>query len=288
MIKWTGDWRWAFYIVVVPGLLLALWALVMREPPRGSADAGVARHHASLRDYLVILRTPSFTLSVLGYTAATFAVGGIGYWMPRYIHFNRGEPNLDEITLYFGGIVVVAGLLATLAGGWLGDRLRGRVPGSYFIVSGAGMLIAVPLVLGVLWAPFPWAWVFVFLVVFWLFFNTGPINTIPANVTHPSVRASAYGLQILVIHLFGDAFAPPIIGQIAGKARAYAASVPPSPFADFVGARDGWDFSFIVVSGMILLAAVFWLWGARYLERDTRLAPTRFVARSDNGDAAYG
>jgi predicted MFS family arabinose efflux permease len=281
VIKWTdaiqltAGWRWAFYLVVLPGVLLALWSLVMREPPRGQADATVARHHASLRDYLVILRTPSFVLSVLGYTAATFAIGGIGYWMPRYIHLSRDQPNLDEVNLVFGGILVVAGLLATLAGGWLGDWLRGRVPGSYFVVSGAGMVIAVPLVSGVLWAPFPWAWVFVFLVIFWLFFNTGPINTIPANVTHPSVRASAYALQILIIHLFGDAFSPPIIGFVAGQARGYAATATPSRFTDFVGARDGWDFSFIVVSAAILLAGLLWLWGARYLERDTELAAKR-------------
>jgi MFS family permease len=272
MVGWTGDWRWAFYVVVAPGLALAAWSLFMREPARGAADAAPATHHASLRDYRAILRTPSFVLCTLGYTAATFAVGGVGYWMPRYLHFNRGVPDLVQVNQYFGVILVSAGLLATLAGGWAGDRLRGRVPGSYFLVSGVGMLIAVPLVFGVLYAPFPWAWLFVFLVVFWLFFNTGPINTIPANVTPPAVRASAYALLILIIHLFGDAFSPAIIGFVAGQARAGAAAAPPSWWTDFLGSRDGWDFSFAVMAAMILLSAVLWLWGVRYLDRDTRRA----------------
>jgi MFS family permease len=294
MVQWTGDWRWAFYVVVAPGLALAAWSLFMREPPRGAADAAVTKHRASLRDYGAILRTPSFLLCTLGYTATTFVVGGVGYWMPRYIaRFLYPNPHpenpdipqavLGEVNLYFGIVVVASGLLATLTGGWAGDRLRGRVRGSYFFVSGVGMLIAAPLVLGVLWAPLPWTWVFVFLTVFWLFFNTGPINTIPANVTPPAVRASAYALLILIIHLFGDAFSPPIIGLFAGQAKAHAASLPAGWASDFLALREGWDFSFCVVSALILLAAALWLWGTRYLERDTARAAAQATA-----DAAAG
>jgi len=37
------------------------------------------------------------------------------------------------------------------------------------------------------------------------------------------------------------------------------------------------NFGFMAVSGAILLSGVFWLWGARYLQRDTELAPTRIL-----------
>src|SRR4029077_8923291 len=121
--------------------------------PRGQADA-VTHRTARWADYKLILATPSYVLNTLGMTAMTFAVGGIGYWMPRYVHTNRGEPNLDTINLIFGGIVVVSGLCATLLGGVVGDKLRGRFPGSYFLVSGWAMLLAFPLLLGVLFAPF--------------------------------------------------------------------------------------------------------------------------------------
>ena len=40
------------------------------------------------------------------------------------------------------------------------------------------MLLGFPFVLLVIWAPFPLAWIFVFLACFCLFFNTGPTNTI--------------------------------------------------------------------------------------------------------------
>ena len=213
----TGQWRWAFFAVVPPGLLLALLCLFMREPKRGESDPAARPHAASWKDYLVILRTPSFVLCTLGYTAATFAIGGIGYWMPAYCE-DRGESNFMATTA-FGGIIVVSGLLATLAGGWAGDALRRRFPGSYFLVSGAGMLIAFPLMLAFLVTPFPWAYGLMFVAVFCLFFNTGPVNTIVANVTHPALRASAFALVILVIHLFGDTFSPTIMGYVADPGR---------------------------------------------------------------------
>ena len=54
-----------------------------------------------------------------------------------------------------------------------------------------------------------------FIAIFFLFFNTGPSNTALANVTHPSVRATAFALNILIIHALGDAVAPPLIGAVA-------------------------------------------------------------------------
>jgi MFS family permease len=257
-----GDDRWnlAFYMVVPPGLLLGVWCFFMPEPPRGQADlaAGEPRRTARLKDYVTLLRTPSYVLDCLGMTALTFALGGIAFWMPRYIVHDRGEPDLGTVNLIFGGIVVVSGLGATLLGGLAGDKLRGRFPGSYFLVSGVSMLLAfvmIPLALWTPFRPFPWAWIFIFLACFFLFFNTGPTNTILANVTHPAVRASAFALNIFIIHLFGDAVSPSIIGVITHY--------------------TSMNTAFLVVSGMVLVGGLLWLWGIRFLERDTLLAPTR-------------
>src|SRR5205807_5289443 len=128
-------------------------------------------------------------------------------------------------------------------------------PGSYFMVSGIGMLIGCPAILAVLWVPFPWAWIFMFVCVFCLFFNAGPTNTILANVTHPSIRASAFALNILVIHALGDVISPLIIGAITDASG------------------QNMNLAFLLVSALILVGGVLWLWGARYLERDTKMAP---------------
>ena len=88
----------------------------------------------------------------------------------------------------FGAIVVVSGLGATILGGWLGDKLRDRWPGAYFGVSGYSTLLAFPFFLAMLYVPFPAAWGMIFAAVFLLFANTGPTNTILANVTPSAFR----------------------------------------------------------------------------------------------------
>lgn len=322
MVGGSLGWRWAFYLVVPPGLLLGLWCFLMREPPRGQADTGLTAppRRAGMKDYLILAKIPSYVLDTLGMTAMTFAMGGIGYWMPTYILEREGKvqlteqvfqtlqegpdalpesaliklqslggqvypykefeaklketltederahfqerildvachPTLGWINTLFGGIIVISGLAATLLGGIAGDRLRGRFPGSYFLVAGVSLSMAVPLILLVLWSPFPAAWVFIFLAVFFIFFNTGPTNTILANVTHPAMRSTAFALNIFIIHILGDAISPTVMGWIKD--------------------RHSLDAALATVSVVLLVGGVLWLCGVRHLERDTKLATTR-------------
>jgi MFS transporter, Spinster family, sphingosine-1-phosphate transporter len=253
------NWRWAFYLVMPPGVLLGFLCFRMPEPPRGQADPLEApTRPVTLRDYRRLLETPSYVLDCLGMTAMTFAMGGLAAWMAAYLEYRQVAPiplpggaGVGPVT-FFGGLTALAGLIATLTGGWLGDKLRDRFSGSYFLVSGAAMLGGFPMVLLVLRTPFPWAWVWVFLTVFCLFFNTGPTNTILANVSHPSLRPAAFGLNIFVIHALGDAISPPVMGWV----------------------RDhyGWEMSMGSVSVTMLLGGMLWLWGARYLKQDTERA----------------
>src|SRR5262249_36470916 len=153
-----------------------------------------------------------------------------------------------------GGITVVSGLVATLAGGYLGDKLRSRWSGSYFLVSGIGMLIGLPLFLAFLVTPFPYAWGLLFAAEFCLFFNTGPTNTILANVTHPAIRASAFAVNIFIIHAFGDAISPSLIGWITDATK--TAELPIGNMNLSFGAG---------VSAAIFLSGVFWILGAKHL-----------------------
>jgi len=252
------GWRWAFYLVVIPGIVLGVWSLFMRDPSRGQADLGCGEKPAKVRgrDYLILLRTPSFVLCTLGMAAMTFAIGGIAFWMPYYLESRPGAP--ANSTMVFGAITALAGLVATLLGGLAGDKLRQRFPGSYFLVSGAAMLTGFPVFLAVLYlnVSFMWLWVLIFLTCFCLFFSTGPTNTIIANVTHPSMRAAGFALCIFVIHALGDVISPVIIGLLNDY------------FHDM-------NKSFLIVGLTFLIAGVLWLWGARYLARDTELAPKR-------------
>ena len=258
LVARTLGWPWAFYTVVPPGILLGVCCFFLKDPPRGQYDAaeGVGKK-ASVRDALLVLKIPSYLFNTLGMTMMTFAIGGLAFWMPGYLR-ERNVEDLGPISpvMVFGGITAVTAVFSTLAGGALGDYFRSRIPGSYFIVSGIALILGLPMMVGFLIAPFPLAWVFVFFTVFCLFFNTGPTNTILANVTHPSVRASAFALNILIIHLLGDAISPSVIGWVADETGSLT-----------------WGFALVSVT--MLIGGVLWLWGARHLERDTALAHVR-------------
>ena len=153
------GWRWAFGIVAIPGVVLGLSCFPQKDP-RTKRKAGETPKRAGKEDYLTLLRTKGFVFNCAAQTAMTFALGGLAFWMPAYLIYRKQSPALA--TPVFGGITVVAGLLSTLAGGFIADRLQKRIPGSYFLVSGAGMLLAVPFFLATLFLPFPVAWITLF------------------------------------------------------------------------------------------------------------------------------
>ena len=242
------GWRWPFYLVTVPGLFLAILCYLLPEPRTQKRPKNDVLGH-KWRD---LLANRSYLFNTAAMTAMTFSIGGLSFWIPSYIHEFRGQPDLGHINTLFGGITVVAGLLATLSGGWLADWIRPRHPGSYFLVSGIAMWIAFPLTVVMLFTPFPYCWSVLFFVEFFLFFNTGPSNAALVNVTPPSIRAAAFAFNIFIIHALGDAISPPLIGAIADRWKMNAA--------------------FLAVSGAMAIAGLFWIWGAKFLESDTKAA----------------
>ena len=241
------GWRWAFYLVTPPGLLLGMLCFWQRDPRTAPHDQVEKSPRRSMRDYLNLFRTRSYLINCVAMTLMTFVIGGLGFWAPAYLRYRNQTPDVG-MTI-FGLITVVAGLTSTLLGGVVADRLRRRFAGSYFLVSGIGMLIACPFFVATLYIPFPTAWVAMFLAIFFLFLNTGPSNTALANVSLPAVRATAFAANIFVIHALGDVQAFWLLGYIGGHANMHVA--------------------FLFVSGIILLSGVAWLIGVKYLPADT-------------------
>src|SRR5881394_2135071 len=241
------GWRRAFYLVAPPGLLLGLLCFWQRDPRAAGDYPAQNSLRRSIRDYLDLFRTRSYLINCIAMTLMTFVTGGLGFWVPAYLRYRHQSPEAG-MTI-FGLITVVAGLVSTLLGGVIADRLRPRFAGSYFWVSGIGMLICCPFFIATLYIPFPAAWVAMFLAIFFLFLNTGPSNTALANVSVPTVRATAFAANIFVIHAFGDVQAFWLLGYIGGHTNMHVA--------------------FLFVSGIIFLSGAAWLIGVKYLAADT-------------------
>ncbi len=212
------GWRNAFLMVGLPGLIAAVAALWLPDPPRGASDSQDGDDpgdRPALVDYVRLLKIRSYLVNTAGMTCYSFCLGGLIHWMPTFLVRVR-DLDLAEATTWFGLITVAAGFLGTATGGWLGDWLQERTPGGYFLMSGIALGIGLPFaVLAIILTNTSAAWVCLFLGEFFFFLNTGPLNAALANVVPASMRATGFALNIFIIHLLGDVASPPLIGALS-------------------------------------------------------------------------
>jgi MFS transporter, Spinster family, sphingosine-1-phosphate transporter len=217
LVDHLAGWRVSFLVAAAPGVVLSLAALRLADPPRGGMDetAAVASSGGTLAGYRRLFGNVPYLLTVLGYAAYTFAVGGMAFWMPAFLERVRGVPRA-EATVQFGAIVVVTGFVGTFAGGWLGDLLLRRWRQAYLGLSGIATLAAAPLSLLVFAADSRPVWLCALVLAqLLLFASTGPVNSVIVSVVAPAERASAVALSIFTIHALGDVPSPWLIGRVS-------------------------------------------------------------------------
>jgi len=212
------GWRRAFFAAGLPGLVLALVALRLWDPPRGLNDEGTSKAIGNTREtYAALFRNLPYVLTVAGYAAYTFALGGLATVMPSFLQRVRGLPEA-KATVVFGLIAVTTGLAGTFLGGWLGDWLLARTRQAYLWLSGIATLAAAPLVLLALTASHPALyWTAVVVAEFLMFASTSPVNSAIVNEVPPEMRATAVAVSIFAIHTFGDVPAPMLMGVISDR-----------------------------------------------------------------------
>lgn len=231
------GWRTAFLACGAPGLLAAGLALRIRDPGRGALDTDKGEAVPAWGDALRRLaRNPAYVVTVLGYTLVTFAAGALADWFPTFLSRERGL-SVAEAGSMVGTMTVAGGLLGTVAGGFIAEKLQQRTRQPYLAVSGVSMVLA---------TAFGWAAihasertaiaVMIFLTQFFLWFYNGPVNTLLVNCVPASMRARAFSLSILCIHLFGDAVSPPLVGLVSDATGSLGTAIMAVPVAMAAGA----------------------------------------------------
>lgn len=216
LLEKTVGWRHAFLIAGLPGVLLALALLFAKEPRRGAFDEGKLEAPENPRAVIaVLLRNSNYVLTVLGYCAYTFVLGGVAVWIPHYVERYLGMP-AAEGNMAFGAVTVITGILATFIGGAWADRWALRGTDAYLKLSALSMFLAAPIFVGVLSVSSFWAFfALVFALEFLLFLSTSPVSAQIVNCVPPSMRAMANAASIFLIHLLGDMISPPLVGFVS-------------------------------------------------------------------------
>jgi len=261
----THGWRFCFMLVGLPGLLLALPIFRLREPVRGGMDTGPAAaaapktdaaHHFSYQQrirqvvsgYLELIRSRSYLFTNLGYAALTFALGGMAFWLPRYLETIKGLPFAESNHLT-GLMVAVPGFLGTLAGGFAGDLMMKWTRQAYLLLSGLGVIAGIPFALAAIHSTSRAVYVPCFAAaIFFLFLNTGLLNAVIVSVSPARLRSTAVAANIVIIHILGDAPSPYLIGKVS----------------DASSLQGG----ILLAVGAMLVSGVLLLWGAPSLPGD--------------------
>ncbi len=212
------GWHAAFLIVGAPGLILALTVRFLREPRSGGIEPpGHGAPEPLGKGYASLFSNRSFVVNTLAMAAMTFAMGGLAQWMPTFL-YRMHHLDVARGNTLFGAITILAGITGTLAGGRLGDHFQKKTPKGYLLVSGAGFLIGTPIAaFAIATDSLTACLTAMFFAEFFLFFNTGPLNTVIVNVSPPSCRAMAFAVNIFFIHALGDAVSPTILGWLSDQ-----------------------------------------------------------------------
>jgi multidrug resistance protein len=221
------GWRVPFYVAAGPGLLLGLLMFLLPEPKRGAQDTVVdTAERATVRG---LARNGAYLTATLGMALYTFAIGGLSAWMPTYLSRACGV-SLEKANLLLG-LMLIAGVAATLIGGNVADRMLRRTAAAYYLLSAMALVVAVPLMLLFIYSRGRLMLFAMGAAIFAIFFNNGPLNAAVVESVSPRIRASAVAVNLFAIHVLGDEPSPPLIGWISDRTGSMQYAFLPAAFA---------------------------------------------------------
>ncbi|HSN70661.1 MAG TPA: MFS transporter [Steroidobacteraceae bacterium] len=255
------DWRTAFFVVGIAGVLLApVFRLTVQEPERGRFDGGPPRQHATLSDVLrVLIAKPSFWGLSLGAACSSMMGYGLFFWLPSF--FVRSfEITLLDASLYYGSIVFVGGIAGIWLGGALADRFGAARKSAYAAIPAFAFIGTVPFyVAGVTSNSLVLAFVVLLvptaLSLAWL----GPILSAIQHLVPANMRATASAVFLFINNLIGLGLGTVLIGWISDSLQAQYGA-------------DSLRYSILIGTLFYLAAAALFLMSARRLERDWHAA----------------
>jgi MFS family permease len=204
------GWRVCFFIVGVPGFILALLSMKIKEEKQPHQF----QVHFERSSINFIFKSPAYLSMLAGGILLTFTSGSIISWITvfivRYHNFT-----VADASIFIGSIVLIAGLGGIVTGGHLADKfyLKG-IPRS-FIIS-IGFLLATPLLLIIVnTSSDVILLISMFAATFFMAWYYGPVVALIQDIVPADLKATAYAFYLFFIHLLGDTVSPSFIGKMS-------------------------------------------------------------------------
>ena len=253
----TLSWRSAFVILGLIGLPLALMIkLLVPEAERGRFDREANSSAPSLRQVVAMLaRLPGFWLLSVGAALGSIPGYGLIFWLPSFFHRSFALP-LEQVSWFYGSIMLVGGVAGTLLGGWIGERSGEGRPARLALIPAIAFLAAIPTYVAGLFAPSLWvAWPLFALAQMLTLAWLGPVVAAIQQIVAPSMRATASATFLFINNLIGIAGGIYALGYMSDALKA-------------AHGEDSLRYSILYVLIFYLLSAVIYLGAARALRGD--------------------
>jgi MFS family permease len=218
---WINEffgWRYAFLIVGIPGIALAIvMKMTVKEPPRGYSEGKVPEKvNIPFKD--VVKTMWGFrSFRHLSFGAATQAFVGYGSiaWMPSFL-VRTHDMTTGEVGTALGLIIGIFGGIGTFCGGYLGDRLGKNDVSWYMRVPAIGFIVTVPFGFAVFYVDSLWL-ALAFYTVPALLVNlyTGPTFGMTQSLAPLAMRAAASALLLFILNIIGLVLGPTMVGIIS-------------------------------------------------------------------------
>ncbi|GAB3106252.1 MFS transporter [Aestuariicella hydrocarbonica] len=265
-INHTFGWRWAFFVVGVPGILIALLVrFTIREPVRGQSDpvdprivqAG-SKPRASFKHTMATLwQLRSFRFYSVAAGLAAFTSYGLGNFMPSFLIRTHGFDSL-QVGTSLALITGIGGAAGTFLGGYFADRLGKRDMRWYLWIAAIPALICLPMnFLALTHDQSNWALAFLFLATMTGAFYLGPTIAITHTLLPPMMRAMGSAVLFFILNLIGLGMGPLFVGMLS----------------DFLAPSLGSEslrYAMIFTSFVGLIAAIAAFIGAAKLPQDLK------------------
>ncbi len=212
------DWRTAFIVVGLPGVLMAIIVrMTVKEPPRGNSDAVLKdQTPVPLKHAIKYLwARPSFRHVVLAVAFHAFVSYGYNGWLPAF--FARSyQMSSAEIGSWLAPMIGIFAGLGTFLGGYISDYFAKRDRRWYVWIPGITLAISVPFFILAFMADDKY--MTLGLLVVPLFFNyiyLGPTFAVIQGLAEVRMRAMASAILLFVISLIGLGLGPFLVGVLS-------------------------------------------------------------------------
>jgi predicted MFS family arabinose efflux permease len=229
------GWRAAFLVAGIPGVLLAIAALFIREPIRGASDVPIAES-GERSPYRKILSSPTMRWIIVSGVLHNFSLYAISSFLTPFLMRYHGLDiqNAGFAAMVINGILTLPGLLI---GGFVGDALKKRRSNGALIVAAVACTLAAPLYYLSLGISQGDVLSFVLLMgsaIALVYFYYPTVYSTIQDITPANQRGTAMSVYFLAMYLLGGALGPYVLGLLSDYFTQKAATA--SGILDFTSA----------------------------------------------------